>query len=117
MTQSFIVDWPPGTNQIWRAYKGRNILSARYRAWRNLAGKQLMVQRARPVTGPVLVSIELVCPQKRSFDLDNRIKPVLDLLVEHKIIDADDVGTVKAINVTFGYGGFVGARIGIEAIP
>jgi crossover junction endodeoxyribonuclease RusA len=114
VTQSFIVGWPPGTNQIWRAYKGRNILAARYRAWRDLAGKQLLLQRARPISGPVSVKVELVCPQKRSFDLDNRVKPLLDLLVEHGIIDGDAVGTIKIITVSEGEG-FVGAKVSISA--
>jgi Holliday junction resolvase RusA-like endonuclease len=114
MTETFTVDWPPGANQIWRAYKGRNILAARYRAWRDLAGKQLLVQRARPIPGPVAIRIELVCPQKISFDLDNRIKPLLDLLVDHGVIEADGVGIVKSIHVSEGEG-FTGARLSVAA--
>jgi Holliday junction resolvase RusA-like endonuclease len=84
-----------------------------------LAGKQLLAQRARPVSGPICVKIELACPQRRKFDLDNRIKPLLDLLVTHGLIDADDAGTVKHITVCEGTG-FIGARVSIspwEAAP
>ena len=33
-TQTLFFPWPPSTNDLWRACKGRNILSARYRSWK-----------------------------------------------------------------------------------
>ena len=42
-TQTLFFPWPPSTNDLWRACKGRNILSARYRSWRDAATKELMI--------------------------------------------------------------------------
>jgi Holliday junction resolvase RusA-like endonuclease len=113
MTQSFIVDWPPGKNQLWRSFRGRNILSARARVWREVAGTQLMAQRVRPVTGAVKLTVELNSPTKRKYDLDGRLPALLDLIVQHGIIRDDNVDVVKAISVTEGQG-FTGAKITIE---
>ena len=44
-TQTLFFPWPPSTNDLWRACKGRNILSARYRSWRDAGTKELMIQR------------------------------------------------------------------------
>ena len=110
MIQTFILDWPPSTNTIWRAYKGRNILALRYRQWRDGAGKQLVSLKVKPIKGPVFVEIELCSPTKRSFDLDNRIKPILDLLVINGVIEADDAMVVPSLHVRAS-SGFVGARI------
>lgn len=105
MTQVAQVDlpWPPTVNDIWRAVKGRNILSKRYRSWRARALAELVVQRERgrlnPVSGPVTVSIDLYPPDGRIFDIDNRIKACLDALVEACIIEADDLRTVRGVCV------------------
>lgn len=74
-----------------------------------------MVQKARPVMGPVEVEIELCSPSKRSFDLDNRIKAVLDLLVKNLIIEADNHSIVRRITASVGEG-FSGARITIRKV-
>lgn len=74
-----------------------------------------MIQRARAVSGPVSVTIELAPPHKRRYDLDNRAKAVLDLLVKNAIIEADDTTIVKRVVLTEGEG-FSGARITIEVM-
>ena len=65
MTQTFLLPWPPSVNGIWRAVRGRNILSQRYRHWREAASKALLLQRPKPVFGPVRVAIELAPPDRR----------------------------------------------------
>jgi crossover junction endodeoxyribonuclease RusA len=101
---TIFLSMPPSTNSIWRSVNGRNIVSARYREWKKTAGLELMAQRPVRHLGPVAVTIMLVPPDKRRFDLDNRVKPVLDLLVSGGIIEGDDSRIVKRIVVEPGEG-------------
>jgi len=82
--------WPPSVNQYWRAVSGRNILSAKARAWKKLAEQSLMLSRPAPVYGPAIVIIHLFPPTKRKYDIDNRVKAILDLLVKCGILQEDD---------------------------
>lgn len=89
---------PPSINRLYRAVQGRSILSEAYRAWKREAGLSLMAQRARAVAGQVEVLVECVLPDKRRRDIDNvGFKAVLDLLVHHQIIAADDSSVVRSI--------------------
>ena len=103
-TQTFLLPWPPSVNGMWRAVAGRNILSQRYRLWREAAGRALRDQRPKEMFGPVRVAIELSPPDARAFDLDNRVKPLLDLLVANRVISSDDHLTVREISVSTGDG-------------
>ena len=85
------------------------------RVWADRASKELLAQKVRPIKGPVEVDIELCSPTKRSFDLDNRIKAVLDLLVKCYIIEADNHSIVRRITALVGEG-FEGARITIRKV-
>ena len=102
--------WPPSTNAIWRSYRGRVVRSAAYKSWQVRAGKEIMVQRPGRHKGPVSVHIELASPTKRAFDIDNRVKPILDLLVDMQIIEGDDNAIIQQISVCRGQG-FVGVRV------
>lgn len=92
-----VIPFPPSANSLWRAVKGRNIMSAKYRDWLADAGQCLAQQRPAKVTGPVNLTIELTAPDKRKRDLDNRLKPAIDLLVKHGVIEADDNSVVRQI--------------------
>jgi Holliday junction resolvase RusA-like endonuclease len=82
---------PPSLNNCFInvPYQGR-IKSKQYRAWIDMAGWELLGQRQgrKKITGPVSISIVIARPSVRS-DIDNRIKPILDLLVTHDIIPDD----------------------------
>lgn len=86
------IPFPPSTNSLWRAVKGRNIKSKAYREWEREAGYEILVQTrgldAR-IFGPVNVTIKLRKPDKRRRDVDNHIKAPLDLIVAHGLIDDD----------------------------
>jgi crossover junction endodeoxyribonuclease RusA len=115
MTSStLIISWPPSTNSLWRACAGRNVLSARYRAWRNTAGLELMAQRPKKHSGPVTIAIELSPPDRRSFDIDNRSKALLDLLVMCNVIERDSSDILRELSIRLGEG-FSGARVTISA--
>lgn len=115
MKQTFLLPWPVSVNAIWRAYKGRNILAAKARTWLKNAEAELILQKPKPVAGPVALSISLCSPTKHTFDISNRVKQLEDLLVRCGIIEADDCRIVKKLTVEVGEG-FVGARVTIEPI-
>jgi len=91
--------FPVSVNAMYRAVKGRSILSEDYRAWKREAGELLNVQRHKPITGPVLVNIDLVPPDKRRHDCDNLCKGLVDLLVAHGVIEADDNRILRGLSV------------------
>ena len=115
MNQPFHIEWPPSSNAIWRAWKGRNITSAKYREWKKTAGAALEAQHVEPIIGPVEIEIDLCSPTKRAFDIDNRAKPILDLLVSHGVIESDDNRTVKSLALFAHDQGFVGAHVTIKS--
>ena len=87
---SIVLDAPPTANLIWRVGKGRSYKSHAYRSWIKDSIAQFWVQgpysrmlEKTPLWLDVLVNID------RKSDLDNRLKPILDLLQRAKAI-ADD---------------------------
>lgn len=109
-SQVFILPWPTSTNSLWRAYKGRNILSKKAREWATAAKAELQYQGAKPIKGPVRLSFALSSPTKRVFDLSNRIKIVEDVLVDMGIIERDDCTIVRHIEISLG-SGFTGVMV------
>jgi Holliday junction resolvase RusA-like endonuclease len=63
----------------------------------------------------VEISISLSPPDKRAFDLDNRVKAILDLLVMQGVIEADNHLTVRKITIGL-HKGEPGARVIITSI-
>lgn len=87
---------PPSVNNLFfNRAKGRT-KTAKYDKWIHDAGIMLNAARERPVTSPVRVSIYVgECNSQR--DLDNLSKPILDLLVRHKIIPDDNIKHVYEV--------------------
>lgn len=87
----FELPYPPSTNGIWRGGKGgRHFLSAKYKAWREAAGLVVNTQaKGKRVAGAFAVEIQARRPDKRKRDIDNLIKPLLDLLANMGVIDDD----------------------------
>jgi len=85
------VPFPPTMNTIWRSYKGRNILSKPYRAWRELAAVQIdhQMHGQTPITGPYHMVVEYDRPDKRGRDISNYIKALEDSLVLCRVIRDD----------------------------
>jgi len=81
---------PPSANTMWRNVKGRTLLSKKYREWRTEAASQIVFYQApRKILGPVSIFIKARRP-RRNADIDNRIKPILDLLEEVGVIENDN---------------------------
>lgn len=88
----FELPMPPS---VWDMYEGHGRsrhLSAEYERWRMGAGLMLNTQkRGKPtIKGPFRASIAFRRPSKRC-DIDNRIKPVLDLLQFVGVIENDNL--------------------------
>lgn len=87
--QTFRLTIPPSANNCFINVGGRGrIRSRKYTAWATTAGWELRTQRPRKIAGPVRIGIVMARPNARS-DIDNRIKPLLDLLVAHAVIEDD----------------------------
>lgn len=78
---------PFSANAIWRAFKGRNIKSREYRDWIAKAGEELEAQQPGCVVGPFGFRIQLASNSR--IDCDNAIKPMVDLLRLHNVIEGD----------------------------
>lgn len=117
--QTFLLPWPPSANGMWRKLNGRTIVSERYRMWREAAGKALSAQGPNPVFGPVRVAIALSPPDTRRYDLDNRVKPILELLVASRIIGGSDHMTVREITVSAaeGFGSATSGGVRVTLFP
>jgi crossover junction endodeoxyribonuclease RusA len=104
------IPYPPSVNGIWRGSKGgRHYLSAKYKSWREAAGLMVNAQaRGKRVSGPFAVEIQASRPDKRRRDIDNIVKPILDLLAsmgvtpddsECQMIHAEWVGRGEGVRV------------------
>lgn len=93
---------PPSVNQAfgtnWQTK--RRFDTKPYEMWKREAAQMLMAQRARCAIGPVEITITI--EETKNADIDNRIKPVLDCLVENGIIDGDTSKTVRKVTAQWG---------------
>lgn len=87
--QSFLLPMPPTANHNWKKGKGGRIYKAKqYTDWEDEAGKELLIHKPDAITGPFEIEI-CINRKRKNMDLDNRIKPILDLLEKHKIVEDD----------------------------
>ena len=94
------LSWPPSVNELFiNVPKRGRVTGDKYKQWRNAAGWELLSQKPPCFRGEVKVLIELNTPHKRRYDPDNRVKPVMDLLVEHRVIAGDTDKFVREITV------------------
>lgn len=82
------VSTPPSLNHIFRNVPGvGRVKTGDYKRWITQNGYAVLAQRPEKHKGDVAVHIR-IGPRTRS-DLDNRIKPVLDLLTKMQVIEDD----------------------------
>lgn len=108
---TLVLPWPPSANRIWRNVSGRTYVSREYKKFLDAVGAEVdeikIKKRIRSINvngknvlmgGKFNVEIVLHPPNKRPFDVDNRIKPVLDALTKSGVWNDDaDVDQVSAI--------------------
>ena len=97
--------YPPSANRLWRNIRGKTLKSVVYRAWLIEAGQVLFLQKPASVTGQYRLMVIATRPDQRARDIDNLIKPTLDLLENLQIVEDDsDCQMVSARWVTAGEG-------------
>lgn len=81
---------PPSVNALFANVKGKGrVKTAAYRKWREQAGWDVIAQ-GRPNQPVGKYEMELALKRPRAgCDIDNRIKPVADLLQEQRVIQDD----------------------------
>ena len=83
--------WPPSANHAWRAVGKAVHVSKDYRAYKKAVGDYVLEHRVRRYWTQDRLAIALMCrpPDLRSFDIDNRVKTVIDALAGAGVIDDD----------------------------
>ncbi len=81
--------FPPSTNNLFINVGKFRVVSKGYKAWRQEAGEALKSQKPNFLMGYYTLSLTLRPPTRAARDLDNFIKAVSDLLVEHRVIAGD----------------------------
>ena len=74
--------WPPTVNTYYTIARGRKILSKKGRDYKKNA---MPPWTGNFLSGQVEVNIEAHPPDKRKRDLDNILKPILDLLTNNGV--------------------------------
>ena len=76
---TLVLPEPPSANRYWRLVRGRAVVSAEARAYRRTV--TALAGHLRPIAGPSPVRVRIAWHRgRRSGDLDNRLKQVLDCL-------------------------------------
>ncbi len=105
---------PPSTNNLFASVGRRRVPTAAYTTWRRHAGQQIMVQRlkraVRQIAGPYEVHI-LAGRSSMRRDIDNIIKPCVDLLVSMGVTEDDS----NCVAVSARWGEVEGVVVEIES--
>jgi Holliday junction resolvase RusA-like endonuclease len=94
----------------------RRFASKEYTAWKKEASQMLLAQRPRCSVGQVEITITVQEITRYPSDIDNRVKPILDCLVENGIIDGDTAKTVRSITARWD-SEIVGAIVEVKPAP
>lgn len=107
---------PPSVNNLFVNAGKRRVKSARYTEWLKAAGWELQAQKPAKVSGTFRFTMVAYRPDRRRRDLDNLIKPVLDLLKTHGVIEDDHL--TQSIHATWADGPMIvpaHVRVTVEA--
>lgn len=85
----YTLPWPPSVNGYWRTFRNRQILSKRGREFRAEAIAAVLTQGQTKHEGRLGVLLHANPPDKRTRDLDNHTKAVIDALT-HAGVWSDD---------------------------
>lgn len=104
--------WPPSINHCFSVIRGRLVLSAETRGYRQVVRQRVRAAAVRVELGPVAVRLDLFPPDRRRRDCDNAQKPILDALQQAGVF-VDDSQIVWLLTVKSGVvsGGKVNVRI------
>lgn len=107
---------PPTDNHLFAGNGRRRYRSPEYDAWIKEAGWQLACQKPSKAIAGVSVLIEVSEREStNSWDLSNRHKSILDLLVKHKTIQGDNKPYVRKFAME--WADVDGVRVTVETMP
>ncbi len=87
-TFSCSLPWPPTVNNYYTIARGRKILSKKGRLYKSNCA--IYIYRNGPqMKGELQVEISVCMPDKRRRDLDNLLKPILDVLGQYGVYEDD----------------------------
>lgn len=90
----------PTMNNLFAGTGRRRVKTPAYRSWENAAGWELLRQKPPRIKGPVKVSIEVSeLDSTDTWDLCNREKATMDLLVTHGVIQGDHRPVVREFSM------------------
>ena len=82
---------PPSTNTYWRNFRGRTILSKAARDYKQTVKDYVLLNKIPYFGDARLQAIITIFPRdKRSIDLDNRLKGLFDSLQDAGVFDDDN---------------------------
>ena len=116
MSVTVTFPFPPSANSIWRTIRKGVTLSKAYRQWIEEAGLEIALQHPPQTLGRVRVVIEIALSDFRRRDIDNRIKPVMDLIVKHHLIQGDDHRYVQEVTARWINAGHP-CTVTVESVP
>ncbi len=107
------LQWPPTINNYTTVVRGRKILSARGRKYKEWSILELMDQHApRGLKGRLEVKIDAYPPDKRKRDLDNLLKPILDSLQDYGMfVDDEQIDILRIRRLAMTKPGYVRVHI------
>lgn len=72
--------FPPSINKYYKSWRGRVVLGAEGRSYKQVVGGICLEQRCKPLRGNLYAGIQFFPPDRRRRDLDNFLKCLLDAL-------------------------------------
>ena len=103
MTASVLLPYPISTNRMWRNFRGKTVISAEGRNWKQHAAWAARSAGMRPLSGPVAVDVTLHPKMRKNgtaskarLDLDNVLKGALDCLNGVAFVDDRQVVRIAA---------------------
>lgn len=92
--------WVPSVNTYYRRAGNHIHLSNKGRSFKAEVVKQLKAMRLQneAIKDRLKVHIELIPPNRRKFDIDNRIKPLLDALQDAGLFADDEQIDILKVN-------------------
>lgn len=87
--------FPPSLNRMYRTVQGRMLISAIGRQFKTEVGRICLLRNVRPLTGELMIIIDVHRPQKRG-DLDNFFKGLFDSLNGYAWIDDSQIVEIRA---------------------
>ena len=109
----FSLPLPPAANDLFVTVPGAGrSASDAYTRWKEAARNELAKQARRYFAGPVTVGITF--EDRGRYEIENRARPILDLLASQRFIADGSRGTVRSLQLK--WGDVSGCQVHVEPI-